>query len=226
MGTEIPATMPAFIVADDHPMVRDAISLALRTAFPGSEIAVAGSFAETMRLVEAELATDLLILDLDMPGMQGLAGLAALRAARPTTPIAIVSATKNPLVMRQVIELGAAGFVPKFLPAERFIDAVRAILAGEIWLPAEALDDNLPVGDIDFIRRAAQLTPQQHRVLAGIAEGKPNKIIAYEMQIGEPTVKAHVTEILRKLGVSSRTQAVIIAQRLSLDAGAVATPDA
>ena len=152
-----------------------------------------------------------------MPGMQGLSGLAALRGAFPTIPIAIVSATTNPAAMRQAIEMGAAGFIPKLAPSERFLEVIRAILDGVIWLPPEASDQALAANDRDIAARAARLTPQQHRVLLLMAEGKPNKLIAYEMQITEPTVKAHVTEILRKLGATSRTQAVIAAQRLSLE---------
>ncbi len=119
--------------------------------------------------------------------------------------------------MRQTIEMGAAGFIPKLAAADKFLDAVRAILNGAVFLPDEARDEALTSRDRDLAQRAAQLTPQQHRVLSLLAEGMANKLIAYEMQISEPTVKAHVTEILRKLGVTSRTQAVILAQRLALE---------
>jgi DNA-binding NarL/FixJ family response regulator len=207
----------AFVVADDHPMVRDALASALKGAFPDAKIGFAGTLAETQAAIEAAPETDLVILDLDMPGMLGLAGLAALRAQHPSLPIAIVSATTNSAAMRQAVEMGAAGFIPKLAAADRFLDAVRAILAGAISLPDEAKDEALASRDRDLAQRAAQLTPQQHRVLSLLAEGMPNKLIAYEMQISEPTVKAHVTEILRKLGVTSRTQAVILAQRLSLE---------
>jgi DNA-binding NarL/FixJ family response regulator len=207
----------AFVVADDHPMVRDALASALKGAFPDAKIGFAGTLAETQAAIEAAPETDLVILDLDMPGMLGLAGLAALRAQHSSLPIAIVSATTNSAAMRQAVEMGAAGFIPKLAAADRFLDAVRAILAGAISLPDEAKDEALASRDRDLAQRAAQLTPQQHRVLSLLAEGMPNKLIAYEMQISEPTVKAHVTEILRKLGVTSRTQAVILAQRLSLE---------
>jgi DNA-binding NarL/FixJ family response regulator len=207
----------SFVIADDHPMVRDALASALRSAFKSAAVAFAGTLAETQAALLAAPETDLLILDLDMPGMQGLAGLAALRGAFPTIPIAIVSATTNPAAMRQTIEMGAAGFIPKLAPSERFLEVIRAILDGVIWLPTEARDQSLGANDRDIAARAARLTPQQHRVLMLMAEGKPNKLIAHEMQITEPTVKAHVTEILRKLGATSRTQAVIAAQRLSLE---------
>lgn len=208
---------PAFVVADDHPMVRDALAAALKGAFSDARIAFAGTLGETLSAIEAAPETDLVILDLDMPGMLGLAGLAALRAQHPALPIAIVSATTNSAAMRQAVEMGAAGFIPKLAAAERFLDSVRSILAGAVSLPDEAKDEALASRDRDLAQRAAQLTPQQHRVLSLLAEGMPNKLIAFEMQISEPTVKAHVTEILRKLGVTSRTQAVILAQRLSLE---------
>ncbi len=137
----------SFVIADDHPMVRDALASALRSAFDAPAISFAGSFAETQTALAAGPETDLLILDLDMPGMQGLTGLAALRGAFPTIPIAIVSATTNPAAMRQTIEMGAAGFIPKLAPSERFLEVIRAILDGVIWLPPEAGDRVLPANE-------------------------------------------------------------------------------
>lgn len=200
-------------------MVREALSLALRNAFPGAAMIPAGSYDETSAAIAAHPESDLVILDLDMPGMQGLAGVAALRASHPTAPLVIVSATRNPAAMRQVVEMGAAGFIPKSAPMEQIVDSVRAVLRGEVILPAGAGDGVLPSQDADLAARAASLTPQQHRVFALMSEGKPNKIIAYDMQIGEATVKAHVTEILRKMGVHSRSQAIVLAQRLALEPG-------
>jgi DNA-binding NarL/FixJ family response regulator len=210
---------PSFIVADDHPMVRDALALALRAAFPKAEVALAGTLDEASGAIAARPDVDLVILDLDMPGMQGLVGVSALRANYPSAPLVIVSATRNAAAMRQVVEMGAAGFIPKSAPMEEIIASVRAVMRGEIVLPPSA-GDALSSTDADLATRAARMTPQQHRVFALMAEGKPNKIIAYDMQIGEATVKAHVTEILRKMGVHSRTQAIVLAQRLALDPGA------
>jgi len=210
---------PSFIVADDHPMVRDALALALRAAFPKAEVALAGTLDEASGAIAARPDVDLVILDLDMPGMQGLAGVSALRASYPSAPLVIVSATRNAAAMRQVVEMGAAGFIPKSAPMEEIIASVRAVMRGEIVLPPNA-GDALSSTDADLATRAARMTPQQHRVFALMAEGKPNKIIAYDMPIGEATVKAHVTEILRKMGVHSRTQAIVLAQRLALDPAA------
>jgi DNA-binding NarL/FixJ family response regulator len=211
------ASAPIFVVADDHPMVRDALALSLSAAFPGARIELAGSLSETLSAVERQPDTDLVILDLDMPGMNGMSGLAQLRSSHPAIPVAILSAAKSPALMRQAVEMGAAGFIPKFTPSPEITDAIREILAGAVWLPEAARDHQLAPADSDLAQRAAQLTPQQHRVLALMAEGKPNKVIAFEMQITEPTVKSHVTEILRRLGVQSRTQAVIVAQKLGVE---------
>jgi DNA-binding NarL/FixJ family response regulator len=207
----------SFVIADDHPMVRDALASALRGAYPDAALAFAGTLTETQSALGAAADTDLLVLDLDMPGMHGLAGLAVLRSAYSTVPVVIVSATTNPAAMRQAIEMGAVGFIPKLSPSERFLEVIRVVLGGAVWLPPEASDPALAPQDRDIAARIARLTPQQHRVLWLMAEGKANKLIAYEMQISEPTVKAHVTEILRKLGATSRTQAVIAAQRLALE---------
>ncbi len=214
----------SFIVADDHPMVREALSLALRNAFSAARVTQAGSFEEASAAIAAQPETDLVVLDLDMPGMQGLAGVAALRSLYPTAPLVIVSATRNPAAMRQAVEMGAAGFIPKSAPMDQIVASVRAAMLGEVILPPGAGDGVLPTQDVDLAARAASLTPQQHRVFALLAEGKPNKIIAYDMQIGEATVKAHVTEILRKMGVHSRSQAIVLAQRLALEPGVLPAP--
>lgn len=207
----------SIVIADDHPMVRDALSLALKQAFPAAEIALAETFGEAKALIDARMETDLVVLDLDMPGMQGLSGLATLRATAPAVPVAILSATRNAAAMRQAVEMGAAGFISKSAAMTDIVASIKIILAGGICLPEAASDRALGPQDRDLAARAASLTPQQHRVLALMAEGKPNKVIAGDMQISEPTVKAHVTEILRKLEVHSRTQAVLLAQRLALE---------
>jgi DNA-binding NarL/FixJ family response regulator len=175
----------SFLIADDHPMVRDALASALGQAFAGAGIAMAGSLAQVQSALERQPETDALLLDLDMPGMEGLTGLALLRSDHPTVPIIVVSAARDAAV-------------------------VRAVLDGEVFAPPEAPPDN------SFAQRAAQLTPQQWRVLALMVQGDQNKQIAHKLGVGEATVKAHVTVILRKLGVRSRTQAVIEARGLAL----------
>lgn len=210
-------TAPTFVVADDHPMVRDALGTALRQSFAGARIATAASMAETLALLEREAEIDALLLDLDMPGMDGLTGVATVRATYPSVPIVVVSATRDGRVMRRVMDLGASAFMPKSASLDSIARVVKAVLEGEVLMPPEAEAAESDEEAIDFARRATQLTPQQWRVLALMAQGRLNKQIAYELSVGEPTVKAHVTTILRKLGVRSRTQAVILARHLALE---------
>ena len=199
-----------FLVADDHPMVRDALASALGQAFAGAAIAMAGSLAQVQAALEREPETDALLLDLDMPGMDGLTGLALLRSGHPTVPIIVVSAAREANVVRRAYEFGASAYIDKSASLEEIAGTVRAVLDGEIFAPPDAQ----PVDS--FAQRANQLTPQQWRVLALMVQGDLNKQIAYKLGVGEATVKAHVTVILRKLGVRSRTQAVIEARGLAL----------
>ena len=204
-------------------MMRRALAEAVATSL-GAAVAVseAGSCAEA----EKELsrgAVKLLLLDLSMPGMNGFAGLVSLRTAYPDVPIVIVSANEEPSLIRRAIEFGAAGYIPKSMPVATIGDALRAVLAGDIWAPPAASE--LPLNDdtAHIAARLAELTPQQLRVLLLLAAGKHNKQIAFEMDITEATVKFHLSQIFRKLAVQSRTQAVIVAQRLQLSNSGTAT---
>lgn len=201
---------PSFLIADDHPMVRDALASALAQTFSGAAIATAQSLAEVQQALDGQPETDALLLDLDMPGMNGLTGLGLLRSDYPTVPIIVVSATREPGVARRAYDLGASAYVDKSASLEEIAGTVRAVLEGEVFAPpeAEAADS--------IAQRANQLTPQQWRVLALMVQGDQNKQIAYKLGVGEATVKAHVTVILRKLGVRTRTQAVIEARGLAL----------
>ena len=199
-----------FLIADDHPMVRDALGSALGQAFAGAELVMAASLPQVQAALEKEPETDAVLLDLDMPGMDGLTGLALLRSDHPTVPIIVVSAAREPAVVRRAYEFGASAYIDKSASLEQIAAIVQAVLDGEIFAPPEA-------GPIDsFAQRASQLTPQQWRVLALMVQGDQNKQIAHKLSVGEATVKAHVTVILRKLGVRSRTQAVIEARSLAI----------
>jgi DNA-binding NarL/FixJ family response regulator len=199
-----------FLIADDHPMVRDALASALGQAFAGAGIATAGSLAQVQAVLEREPETDALLLDLDMPGMDGLTGLALLRSGHPTVPIIVVSAAREAGIARRAYDFGASAYIDKSASLEEIANTVRAVLDGEIFAPPDAAPAD------SFAQRANQLTPQQWRVLALMVQGDQNKQIAYKLGVGEATVKAHVTVILRKLGVRSRTQAVIEARGLTL----------
>lgn len=203
------------IIADDHPLVREALGQALRQAMNDVEVIGAADLDGARQALDERDSVDLLILDLDMPGMDGFTGLAAVRARHPAVPVAIVSSTREPAVMRRAIEFGAAAFVPKSAALDTIASALQSVLDGEVWLPPDidGSDDTVPD---DFARRVGELTPQQLRVLQLLSQGKLNKQIAHELSVGEATVKAHVTAILKKLGVRSRTQAVIAARQFSI----------
>jgi DNA-binding NarL/FixJ family response regulator len=199
-------------------MVRDALASALGQAFAGAELAMAASLAQVQAALEQEPETDAVLLDLDMPGMDGLTGLALLRSDHPTVPIIVVSAAREPAVVRRAYEFGASAYIDKSASLEQIAGTVQAVLDGEIFAPPEA-------GPVDsFAQRASQLTPQQWRVLALMVQGDQNKQIAHKLSVGEATVKAHVTVILRKLGVRSRTQAVIEARGLAIPAAEPVKP--
>jgi len=202
------------VIADDHPLVRRALAESLDRVLTGAEIAEVGSLADATAALDAG-TTDLLLLDLQMPGMNGLGSLAGLRSAYPAVPILVVSANEDPLIMREVLEFGASGFLPKSTPVAEIGAAVAAILAGGIWLPEAASAAYLDESESALAAGIAELTPQQRRVLMLLTDGKSNKQIAFELAVTEATVKAHLSQIFRKLGVKSRTQAVISARRLT-----------
>jgi DNA-binding NarL/FixJ family response regulator len=207
----------SILIADDHPMVRRVLREALTdTLGEGVQVEEVGSVPEA-REVLARMAFDLLMLDLNMPGMDGMLGLNMLRAEFPTVPILVVSGIDDPVVVRQTMEFGAAGFLPKSSPFDSIGQAVGSLLAGEMWFP-QGLEASAASGDDEFAARVAEFTPQQHRVFMLLAQGKLNKEIGFELAVTEATVKTHVSRILSKLGVQSRTQAALVAQRLGKSA--------
>jgi DNA-binding NarL/FixJ family response regulator len=215
LGDEMTMDRIKIVIADDHPLFRGALRNAIEGGLPGGNILEAGSFEEANRLINENDDTDIVLLDLNMPGMQGYTGLAYLRAAHPGVPVLVVSANEDPSVIRRCLDFGAAGFLPKTQGIETMREAIRAVLAGQSWTPPDynpaAASD--PEGG-DLVKRLTSLTPQQVRVLMMLSEGLLNKQIAYELNVSEATVKAHVSAILTKLGVDSRTQAVIAASKI------------
>jgi DNA-binding NarL/FixJ family response regulator len=221
LASDAMQTSYRLLVADDHPLMRSALCQAVAQAVPAGEIAEAGSLEAVVEAIEGsppDRQPDLVLLDLKMPGMNDFAGLLLLRSSFPAVPVVIVSASEDARTVRRALDYGASGFVPKSAPAGEIGAAVRTVLEGGVWLPP-AMPDGAAAGadEQDFARRVASLTPHQLRVLSMIAEGKLNKQIAWELGVGEATVKSHVTFILRKLGVVTRTQAVIAARRLLVD---------
>jgi DNA-binding NarL/FixJ family response regulator len=205
-----------FLIADDHPLFRGALREAVAGLFEGVPVSEAGTFEEVSAFLDRGSGdTDLVLLDLSMPGMRGFSGLIYLRAQYPDLPIVVVSANDDPAVIRRCMEFGAAGFMPKTLGIEDMRQAISRVLAGEVWTPPDV--DLSREGDAEtqaLIARLATLTPQQVRVLMMLSGGLLNKQIAYELGVSEATVKAHVSAILQKLGVESRTQAVIAAGKI------------
>ncbi len=205
-------TATRVLIADDHPMVRRALREALVESFgAGFELLEAGSI-DGVRESLLRDRVDVLMLDLSMPGMEGTLSLISLRAEFPSVPILVVSAIEEPRIVRQAMDFGASGFLFKSAPFGTIAEAVSAVLAGDLWFP-EASVANLTASDAEVAGRISELTPQQRRVLVLLAQGKLNKEIAFELDVHEGTVKAHVTHILQKLGVNSRTQAALVAQR-------------
>ncbi|HSX60520.1 MAG TPA: response regulator transcription factor [Tahibacter sp.] len=211
--------MSEILIADDHPLYRDALRRALNQAAPGANLFEASTVPELLTLVEAHPDAELLLLDLHMPGARGFSALAHLRGQHPGLPVIVVSAHEEGSVARRALGHGAAGYIPKSSSADTIVDAIRHVRDGEIWLPPAMGAANIPLKDDEaqIAARVAELTPQQFRVLAMIAEGLLNKQIAYELGVSEATVKAHMTAIMRKLGCNNRTQVALAASQLALD---------
>jgi len=206
------------VIADDHPLVRDALKQTIAQDMSGAVFHEAASLAEAEATIRREGAPDLLLLDLHMPGMRGFTGLVYLRSEFPEVPVAMISASTDARIMRQAVDYGAAGFIPKSAPMDEIRGAVRDIIAGNSWLPTGANDlPDTSEEDAQLAARLTALTPQQLRVLGMLSDGKLNKQIAYDLEISEATVKSHVSAILQKLDVNSRTQAVILAGRLNVE---------
>lgn len=206
-----------FLIIDDHPLFREALQSALQSAYPEGETKEARSIAEALTVLAGSVPYDLALLDLNMPDVQGFDGLLQLRTRHPRLPVVVVSGYEDPKIIAEALSYGAAGFVPKSVRKSDLADAVRAVMDGAIHVP-ENYEARPPDSDsadrAEMVRRLGTLTPQQMRVLQMLRQGLLNKQIAYELQVGETTVKAHVSEILRKLNVYSRTQAVIEVSRL------------
>lgn len=206
---------PVVLVADDHPLFRAALRLAIERALPGAAVSESGDLAALQAAITAHPEADLVLLDLRMPGVQGFGSLAWLRAEHPSVPVVMVSADEDATTIRRALDFGAAGFIPKSAGLEVLTAALTAVLEGGRWTPELP---PVPANDTDaqLARRVASLSPQQLRVLLQLADGRLNKQIAFDLDVTEATIKAHVTAILRKLGLYRRTQAAVLAQRLLL----------
>ncbi|MFJ3525296.1 response regulator transcription factor ErdR [Pseudomonas sp. NPDC090203] len=204
------------LIADDHPLFRSALHQALTLGLgPDARLVEAESIASLEKRLTEKSDWDLVLLDLNMPGAYGFSGLVLLRGQYPQVPVVMVSAQEEAAVVVKSKEFGASGFIPKSSSLETIQQAVRTVLDGDVWWPPQV---NESVRVSDEARAAseglASLTPQQFRVLTMVCEGLLNKQIAYELNVSEATIKAHVTAIFRKLNVRTRTQAALLLQQL------------
>jgi DNA-binding NarL/FixJ family response regulator len=205
------------VIADDHPLFRGALREAVSGLLRQVEIAEAGTFDAVAELLERGGEVDLILLDLAMPGTRGFSGLMYLRAQYPSVPVIVVSANDDPAAIRRCMEFGASGFIPKTVGVEAMRTAIACVLKGGVWTPPDVdLSAGSDVESAGLMARMATLTPQQVRVLMMLSEGLLNKQIAFQLGVSEATVKAHVSAILQKLGVESRTQAVIAAAKIEM----------
>ncbi len=198
------------LIADDHPLFRQALKLAVSRAAPDARVLEAGQLGEAIEAARGTDRLDLILLDLRMPGSDGFAGVALLHAERPDTPIVVISSADEAEAAPRARAYGAVGFVSKTADLATLEASVARALAGERDAPAEPL----PADDVS--NRVASLTPTELKVLLGVLAGRLNKQIAFDLGVSEATVKGHMTAILRKLGVQNRTQAVLAARALDI----------
>ena len=208
------------MVVEDHPLFCEALTMTLREGFSVQSVTARPTLEAATEALSNGENPDVIILDLNLPDVTGMEGLIRMKALRPDTPVIVVSSLSDNRIVNSVLQNGGAGFVSKDSPRDEIIAAFRTVWSGGSYTPESfvAIDDGAARDSENFSRRLADLTPQQGRILAAICEGKLNKQIAFDLSIAEATVKAHVTAILRKLGVQSRTQAVLLAQNVKFAA--------
>ena len=206
--------MERVLIVDDHSLVRDGMRSLLEVTFPACDILEAGSLAEAVTELNRQGDVDMVLLDLHIPDVSRFSGLNELRDSFPSIPVVMFSGTLDRITVREALAAGAAGFVPKSLKRNEIVDALRQVLEGEIFVPEIYEDDETANEQSAILAKIDSLTPQQRVVLHHLVNGKLNKQIAYELNVSMTTVKAHVSAILQKLNAYSRTQAVILANRV------------
>lgn len=211
--------MPKFLIADDHPLFREALSGALTQVFPDLELIESDSLDSTLSRLNENLDVDLVLLDLHMPGCEDFYGLLRVAEDYPKLPIAVISASESIKVIARVMGFGAKAFIPKSTPTSEVAAAIKLVLSGQEWLPEDVKQKLATSEDDDAIiaNKIATLTTKQFQVLKLLQAGLLNKQIAYDLNITEATVKAHISAIFKKLNVNTRTQAVLLAEKMQLD---------
>ena len=205
--------MYKILIADDHPLFREAIINVIHTSFPDCELLETETLEAALELTQEQDDLDLILLDLNMPGMNGLDGLKRTIALQDGQRVALLSGEATRDIVEKALDAGAAGFVPKTLPAKSMINAVKFMAMGEQYAPIDFMTavDTTPTHPL-----AEKLTQRELQVLKGLTEGKSNKEIARDLDITEPTVKLHMKTLYRKVGASNRTQAALIAREAAL----------
>jgi DNA-binding NarL/FixJ family response regulator len=199
--------------ADDHPMFREGLRFFLQLLGPQVTVLEAGNLRAALDKLALEWPVDLLLLDLQMPGMGVIEGFLAIRRSYPTLPVVIVSGVNDPQIIRTLLDGGARGYIPKFTGSEQLMDALRRVLNGEVYVPDAVF---LPPSQAAGNGESAPLTSRQLQILPLLAEGMPNKRIADALGLTEGTVKQHLKDLFRRLNANNRTQAVREARRLGL----------
>jgi DNA-binding NarL/FixJ family response regulator len=207
------------LVVDDHPLYRSGVVYTLQNTGMDVRVTECAALDAAFQRLDAGLHVDLMILDLQMPGYTGLDSVRTVRARCPEVPVLVLSGNEDPAVVRECIDLGAFGFVPKSAPSDQFTAALSLVLAGGVYLPPTSLSVGSPASRAQqdaWKRLGAHLTERQRQVLLGIVQGKPNKVIARDLGLSDTTVKSHVAHILDALVVSNRTEAVYALARAGL----------
>jgi DNA-binding NarL/FixJ family response regulator len=200
------------LIADDHEMVRLALKVALQPLGPDVTFVEAANAEEAVAAAGAQDDIDLVLIDVNMPGMGGVEGVKRLRAAHPALPLMVCSASEDGALVRELLAHGVAAFLPKSDSTQVILQAVRLVLAGGTYVPPRLLA--AAAAPLSAEASAIEsLTPRQKDVLRLLGEGKPNKVIARELDISEATVKVHLLSVFRALGARNRTEAVVIARR-------------
>ncbi len=219
------------LLVDDHSLITDALSLLLTDIDPDVQVFTEGDAAGAERLIDQHPDADLMLLDLGLPGASGTSALETLVAKAPDLKILVLSGVQDQRSVMRVLQLGAAGFVPKSMASDNLVAAIRFVLSGGVYIPADLLDDatrgaqmlGLPERGRDMLGQPSssriQLTERQEQVLQLLARGAPIKIICRELGLSEGTVKTHVTAIYRAFGASNRTEALLAARRHGYDVG-------
>lgn len=207
------------LVVDDHPLYRSGVVHTLQNAGMDINVVECAQLDAAFQRLDGGLQVDLMILDLQMPGYSGLDSVRTVRSRRPEVPVLVLSGNEDPAIVRECIDLGAYGFVPKSAPSEQFHQALSLALSGGVYLPPASLSvapPNSRAQQDAWARLGAHLTERQRQVLLGIVQGKPNKVIARDLGLSDTTVKSHVAHILDALVVSNRTEAVYALARAGL----------